>query len=169
MQNDDVQNYEGLNEDINNLSDNDQEPHLTKQDYERSLDQEPLFGNEEIINNMGGSDYQGIIDSIMFELQQKYTLRPRDKNSITAPLKKILLITKTNEAVQTSTETQAAKTNTTETKATQIQEFDLEVKPTKLVKDQGLARLLAESNLRALEIKPTKLVEGQALDKLLAE
>jgi hypothetical protein len=31
-----------------------------------------------------------------------------------------------------------------------IQEFDLEVKPTKLVKGQGLAKLLAESNFRAL-------------------
>jgi hypothetical protein len=31
-----------------------------------------------------------------------------------------------------------------------IQEFDLEVNPTKLVKGQGLAKLLAESNFRAL-------------------
>jgi hypothetical protein len=33
-----------------------------------------------------------------------------------------------------------------------IQEFDLEVKLTKLVKGQGLAKLLAESNFRALGI-----------------
>jgi hypothetical protein len=33
-----------------------------------------------------------------------------------------------------------------------IQEFDLEIKPTKLVKGKGLAKLLAESNLRALDI-----------------
>jgi hypothetical protein len=33
-----------------------------------------------------------------------------------------------------------------------IQEFDLEIKPTKLVKGQGLAKLLAESNFRALGI-----------------
>jgi hypothetical protein len=33
-----------------------------------------------------------------------------------------------------------------------IQEFDLEVKPTKLVKGQGMAKLLAESNFRALGI-----------------
>jgi hypothetical protein len=33
-----------------------------------------------------------------------------------------------------------------------IQDFDLEVKPTKLVKGQGLAKLLAESNFRALGI-----------------
>jgi hypothetical protein len=33
-----------------------------------------------------------------------------------------------------------------------IQEFDLEVKPTKLVKGQGLERLLEESNFRDLGI-----------------
>jgi hypothetical protein len=33
-----------------------------------------------------------------------------------------------------------------------IQEFDLEVKPTKLIKGQGLAKLLAESNFKALGI-----------------
>jgi hypothetical protein len=117
MQSDDVQDFEGLDEDINNLSDNDQEPHLTRQDYERSLDQEPLFGNEESINNMGESDYQGIVDSIMVELQQKYNLRPRDKNSTTAPPKKILSRSKMNEAAQPSTEKQAAKTKTVETQA----------------------------------------------------
>jgi hypothetical protein len=76
--------------DINNLSDDDQEPHLTRQDYEIYLDQEPLFGNEESINNMRESDYQGITNSIMAEIRQKYNLRPRDKNSTTDPPKKIL-------------------------------------------------------------------------------
>ena len=33
-----------------------------------------------------------------------------------------------------------------------IQDFDLEIKPTKLIKTQGLAKLLAESNIRALDI-----------------
>jgi hypothetical protein len=33
-----------------------------------------------------------------------------------------------------------------------IQEFDLEIKPTRLVKGQGLEKLLAESNFRALRI-----------------
>jgi hypothetical protein len=33
-----------------------------------------------------------------------------------------------------------------------IQEFDLEVKPTKLVKGQGMMRLLAESNFRVCKI-----------------
>jgi len=31
-------------------------------------------------------------------------------------------------------------------------EYDLEIKPTKLIKGQGLARLMAESNLHALDI-----------------
>ena len=58
---------------------------------------------------MGKFDYQGINDSIMTELQQKYNLRPRDKNSTTAPPRKILSRNKTNETTQTSIETQAAK------------------------------------------------------------
>jgi hypothetical protein len=39
---------------------------------------------------------------------------------------------------------------------TKIQEFDLEVKLTKLIKGQGLAKLLAESNFRALDINCKK-------------
>ena len=41
-----------------------------------------------------------------------------------------------------------------------IQEFDLEVKPMKLVKGQGLAKLLAESNFRALRINNLQGYEG---------
>jgi hypothetical protein len=33
-----------------------------------------------------------------------------------------------------------------------IQEFDLEIKPTKLIKGKGLAKIMAESNLRAMDI-----------------
>ena len=40
-----------------------------------------------------------------------------------------------------------------------IQEFDLEVKPTKLVKGQGLAKLLAESNFRTLGINHLQAYE----------
>ena len=43
-----------------------------------------------------------------------------------------------------------------------IQEFDLEVKPTKIVKGQGLARLLTESNFRALGIN-----NFESLDSIL--
>jgi hypothetical protein len=41
-----------------------------------------------------------------------------------------------------------------------IQEFDLEVKPTKLVKGQGLAKLLAESNFIALGLNNLQGCEG---------
>jgi hypothetical protein len=43
---------------------------------------------------------------------------------------------------------------------TKIQEFDLEVKPTKLVKGQGLAKLLAKSNFRSLGINNLQGYEG---------
>jgi len=82
MQSNDAQDFERFDEDIANLNGNDHEPHMTKQDYERYLDQEPFFGDKISINNMGDSDYQGIVDSIMAELQQKYNLRPRDKKKL---------------------------------------------------------------------------------------
>jgi ribonuclease HI len=41
-----------------------------------------------------------------------------------------------------------------------IQEFDLEIKPTKLVKGKGLAKLLAESNLKALDINCLQEKDG---------
>jgi hypothetical protein len=98
MQSDYTKDFEGFDEYIDNLSDNYQEPHLTRQNYERSLDQEPLFGNEKNINNMGDYEYQGIDDTIMVKLQQKYNLRPRNKNFTTDPSKKILLRNITKEA-----------------------------------------------------------------------
>jgi hypothetical protein len=109
MQSDDTQDFEGFDEDIDNLSDNDQEPHLTRQDYKRYLYREQLFGSEVSMNNMGESDYQGIIDSIMAEIQQKYNLRPRDKISTIDPPKKILSRSKNNETSQTSTKDLTAK------------------------------------------------------------
>jgi hypothetical protein len=40
------ENFEELEEDMNNLSDDDQEPHLTRQDYERSLGAEYMFNDD---------------------------------------------------------------------------------------------------------------------------
>jgi hypothetical protein len=72
MQRDEVQDYEELEEDLNNLNDDDLEAHLTKQDYEKSLDLGSLFNNDENINNLEDSTYKGLADSIMAELQHKY-------------------------------------------------------------------------------------------------
>jgi hypothetical protein len=77
IQRGEVQDYEELEEDLNNLSDDDLEPHLTKHDYEKSLDLESLFNDDENINNLGDSTYRGLTNSIMVELQHEYHLRPR--------------------------------------------------------------------------------------------
>jgi hypothetical protein len=47
-----VQYYDELDEYLNNLGDDDLEPHLTKQDNEKSLDLESLFKDDENINNL---------------------------------------------------------------------------------------------------------------------
>ena len=60
-----------------------------------------MFSNKESIDNLGEFAYQGIDESIMEELQQKYNLRPREKNTTSVPSKKIVLRNKVNEAVVT--------------------------------------------------------------------
>ena len=40
-----------------------------------------------------------------------------------------------------------------------ILEYDLEIKPTKLIKSQGLAQMMAESNLQALDINMVNALE----------
>ena len=47
---DNMQKFEELEEDMSNISDDDQEPHLTMQDYERSLGAKYLFNNDDSIN-----------------------------------------------------------------------------------------------------------------------
>jgi len=89
-----------------------------------------MFSNEESINNLGESTYQGIVDSIMVELQQKYILRPREMSTTSTPPKQILLRNKVNEAIVTKQTTQAKKV---ETKATQT-------KKTKNIKTQTSTR-----------------------------
>ena len=42
-----------------------------------------------------------------------------------------------------------------------ILEYDLEIKPTKLIKGQGLAQLMAESNLQALDINMVDALDEQ--------
>jgi hypothetical protein len=44
-----------------------------------------------------------------------------------------------------------------------IQEFDLEIKPMKLIKGQGLAKLLDESNYRALGVNSIQEVENRKI------
>lgn len=46
-----------------------------------------------------------------------------------------------------------------------IQEYDLDIKPTKLVKGQGLAKMLTESNFQALGINLLALLDEKASEE----
>ena len=48
-----------------------------------------------------------------------------------------------------------------------ILEFDIEIKPTKLIKGQGLARLMADSNCKALNLSLIDNNVPQADDKVI--
>jgi hypothetical protein len=101
---DDMRNFEELEEDMNNFNNDDQEPHLMRQDYERSLGAKYMF-NDRSINITKDFSYQGIVNNIMAKLQQKYNLRPRNKNVTTAQPKKILKRSKTSERAQSLADT----------------------------------------------------------------
>ena len=45
-----------------------------------------------------------------------------------------------------------------------ILEFDLEIRPTKLIKGQGLARLLVESKCKVLDVNLISNIQGQIPD-----
>jgi hypothetical protein len=128
---DDMRNFEELEEDMNNLGDDCQEPHLTRQDYERSLNAEYRSNNDDSINITEDSAYQGITDNIMVELQQKYNLRPRDRNITTAQPKKILSRSKVNEVAQPTAETQTAKTKAAETQTAKTKAAETQTAKTK--------------------------------------
>jgi len=70
--------------------------------------------NYDNINITEAYAYQGIIDNIMFELQQKYDLRPRDINVTTEQSNKILTRSKVSEAAQSAIETWTTKTKLVE-------------------------------------------------------
>jgi hypothetical protein len=96
---------------------------LTKQDYEKSLNLESLF-DEQNINNLGDSttQYKELVDSIMAELQNKYDFRPIEKSSTTNPPKNLLSrnkVNKVNEEIvsKSPTEVQAAQIKHVETKS----------------------------------------------------
>jgi hypothetical protein len=96
-----------------------------------------LFSNEESINNLGESAYQGIVDSIMVELQQKYNLRPRETSTTSVPPKKILLRNKENEEVVTKqiVEKQVAQAKTVQKQAAQAKRVETKETKTKKTKN----------------------------------
>jgi hypothetical protein len=61
----DMQEFEDLEEDVNNLGDDCMQPHLTKEDYEKSLNTERPLTEDDNINNTDDSTYQGMADTIM--------------------------------------------------------------------------------------------------------
>jgi hypothetical protein len=161
IQRDELQDYEELEEDLNNLNNDDLEPHLTQQDYEKSLDMESMFKNDENINNLGDSTYKGLANSIMVELQHKYDLRPREKKSTNIPPKNIVSRNKASEATFTkpSTKTQVArikKVQTKEMKNKKPKNKEFEVQTREI--EKPIASFNLENELNKIKI-PMPLLE----------
>jgi hypothetical protein len=95
-----MQEFRDLEEDINNLGDDCIQPHLMKEDYEKSLNTEQSLVEDNNLNDADDPAYQGMANTIMAELQQKYNLRPRNKPVSTAQPKKIFPRGETYEPIQ---------------------------------------------------------------------
>jgi hypothetical protein len=120
-----MQEFEDLEEDMNNLGEDCLQPHLTRQYYESSLKIEQRSNEDRNTNNTEDPTCQVIVDTIMAELQNKYNLRSKTKNITTTQPKKIMPRGEVYEPTPKETETQntkikgvdlqGAKTKTTET------------------------------------------------------
>jgi ribonuclease HI len=106
--------FEGLDEDISNLGDDNRYPYLSRQDYEASLIKESK--SEDKVSNNATDDhtYQSVADDIIADLQGRYNLRPRNKNLPNVQTKKVLLRNDTDEENPKVADKQSAKRNTTD-------------------------------------------------------
>jgi hypothetical protein len=88
---------------MNNLGDDCLQPYITRHDYKNYLTTK--YRTESNKNNIVSKDstYHKIADGIMLDLHQKYNLRPRNRVSTTAPVKKILPRVETDQAVSKNT------------------------------------------------------------------
>jgi hypothetical protein len=118
----------------------------------------------------------------MVELQQKYNLRPRDKNSTTDPPKKKISRSKKNEASQPSTEkltaktktveTQDAKTKTAETKETQTnrpEKRETKIPSREVEKTIGSFNLESKINKIKILVPLVELVKNPTYRKQIAK
>jgi hypothetical protein len=86
----DLEDFEGLEEDVTNLGDDCTQPYVTKEDYEKSLNTQQPSDTDDDINNIDVPDYQEVTDSIMAEVQPRYNLRSKNKPALISQPKKIL-------------------------------------------------------------------------------
>jgi hypothetical protein len=94
-----IDDEEETKEEINLVDDDENNPHITQEDYDQSLSFGQFF-DEENLNNMdySSSQYRLFVDAIHVELHNKYDLRPRSKKVVDQnPPKKILTRDKSNE------------------------------------------------------------------------
>jgi hypothetical protein len=129
----DVEDFEELEEDINNLGNDCLQPFLTRQDYEKSTTTKHRYENNKNNGITKDSTYQGIADDIMAELHQKYNLRPRNKSLTTPPVKKILPRGEIDESVSKNVEKQTIRTKTADTQPTNTKSTDTPVVNTQKV------------------------------------
>jgi hypothetical protein len=110
------------------------QPHLTKEDYEKSLNTEQPSNKDKNINNTEDSTYQGMVDTVMAKLQHKYNLRPKNKLVLTTQPKKILPRGETYEPTLKDTKIQNTKKKGVDSQNTTVKEVEIQDGKTKVSK-----------------------------------
>jgi hypothetical protein len=86
----DLEDFEGLEEDVTNLGDNCTQLYVTKKYYKKSLKTPQPSNEDDDINNIDSIVCQEKTDSIMVEIQPRYNLRSKNKVVLIPQPKKIL-------------------------------------------------------------------------------
>jgi hypothetical protein len=82
-----------------------------KEDYEKFLNTEQSSGEGNNLNSIDDPAYQGMVDTIIAELQHKYNLRPKNKHVSTTQPKKIFPRVETYEPTPKENEIQDKEKN----------------------------------------------------------
>jgi hypothetical protein len=141
----DLQDFENLEEDVNNLGDECRQPHLTKEYYHNSLNIEKQSHKDDDINKTDVSVYQEMIDSIIAEVQHKYNVRPKNKPVSTTQPKKTLPRGEIYEPAPKEIEIPDSKIKEVDSKNPKVKEAKTQAKKTKTTETRILVNKIIEN------------------------
>jgi hypothetical protein len=151
----DLEDFEGLEEDVTNLGDDCIHPYVTKEDYERSLNTPQPSNEDDDINNNDFVVCQETSNSMTVGVQPRYNLRSKNKPNLITQPKKIL----------PRGEIYVSAPKETETSNKKIKEVDLLDLKTKEVETQTRGIKTTETLASVSKLMSNKSAQTNKLEK----
>jgi hypothetical protein len=129
----DLEDFEGLEEDVTNLGDDCTQPYVTKKDYEKSLNTQQLSNKDDDLKNIDFVVCQETTDFVMAEVEPRYNLRYKKKPTLIPQPKKILPRGEVYESAPKETETYNRKMKGEDSLDPKAKEVETQTKETKVV------------------------------------